>query len=371
MSLDRRLLKNLDYSLVAAVLAMCAMGLVIVYSATRGGIGQEASSDPLYFLRKQLAAFVIGSACVLAILTMDYNIARRAHLALYLGTLGLLLLVLLVGRRISGAQSWFRIGPVALQPSELAKVSVILTLANHLAEGDIRSRRGLITAFLHVALPSGLVLLQNDLGTAIIFVGMTFAMVYVAGARTKDLVAIVAAGALISPVVFFFGFKDYQRARILTFLNPYADPTGTGYNVIQSTIAIGSGKFFGKGLFRSTQARLNFLPAHHTDFIFSVIGEELGFIGGITVLALYAFILWRCLQTAIAAKDMFGRLVATGVMSMVLVHVLINVGMTMSLMPVTGIPLPFLSYGGSSLMANLIAIGFVLDIYMRRQKILF
>jgi rod shape determining protein RodA len=183
--------------------------------------------------------------------------------------------------------------------------------------------------------------------------------------------SIAAIGALVSPAVFFLGLKDYQRARILTFINPYADPTGTGYNVIQSTIAIGSGGFFGKGFFRSTQVRLNFLPAHHTDFIFSVIGEELGFLGGVAVLAIYAVILWRCLQAASAAKDSFGQLVATGIASMILIHVLINIGMTMSLMPVTGIPLPFLSYGGSSLMANLIAIGFVLNINMRRQKILF
>ncbi|MEW5865472.1 MAG: rod shape-determining protein RodA [Bacillota bacterium] len=370
--LERRLLRNLDYSLVLAVLAMCFIGFAVVFSATRGGIGQGSPPDALYFVKRQVTAFVIGTLLVGMILTMDYRLAERAHKVLYFVNVTMLVLVLVMGRRISGAQSWFRLGPLALQPSELAKVAVILTFARHLAEADdVASRRGLAMAFLHVAVPMVLVLLQNDLGTALVFCGITLGMLYVAGARGKDLLAIVGVGALASPALFFFVLKDYQRARLLAFLNPYADPTGTGYNVIQSTIAIGSGRFFGKGLFHGTQARLNFLPAHHTDFIFSVVGEELGFIGAIVVLTLYAFILWRCLQVAAIAKDAFGRLVATGVASMLLFHILVNIGMTMSLMPVTGIPLPFLSYGGSSLLANLIAIGFVLDIHMRRQKILF
>ena len=371
MIVDRRLIRNLDFPLIIAVLIMCGIGLVFVYSATHGGVGHGQPIDPFSFVKRQLAAFFVGIACVMVILTIDYNLVRRAHYFLYWGTIALLVLVLVFGRRVSGAERWLKIGPAVVQPSEMAKIAVILTLSNRLADADMNSRYDLIIAFLHVALPTGLVLLQNDLGTAIVFVGITIAMLFVAGMRPRDLLAIIAIGALASPVVFFLGLKDYQRARILTFINPYADPTGTGYNVIQSTIAIGSGGFFGKGLFRSTQVRLNFLPAHHTDFIFSVIGEELGFLGGVAVLAVYAVILWRCLQTAAVAKDTFGQLVAAGVASMILIHVLINVGMTMSLMPVTGIPLPFVSYGGSSLVANLIAIGFVLNINMRRHKILF
>ena len=371
MILERRLLRNLDFLLITAVLVMCSIGLAVVYSATYRGVGHGQPDDPFAYFKRQLVAFLVGIACIAAILTMDYNLARRAHHLLYWGNIAILALVLLMGRRVSGAERWLKIGPLVLQPSELAKIAVILTLSNYLADADTNSRRDLIIAFIHVALPTGLVLLQNDLGTAIVFVGITMSMLFVAGMRLKDLMAIVAIGALASPLVFFLGLKDYQRARILTFINPYADPTGTGYNVIQSTIAIGSGGFFGKGLFKSTQVRLNFLPAHHTDFIFSVIGEELGFLGGVAVLALYAVILWRCLRAASSAKDSFGQLVAAGVASMILIHVVINIGMTMSLMPVTGIPLPFLSYGGSSLMANLVAIGFVLNINMRRQKILF
>ncbi|NLD12173.1 MAG: rod shape-determining protein RodA [Firmicutes bacterium] len=369
--LDKRLLRNLDFVLITAVLVMCGIGLVFVYSATHTGIGHGPPADPFAFVKRQLQAFAAGIVCIIIILTIDYNLVRRVHSVIYWGNIAILVLVLLFGRRVSGAERWLKIGPVVLQPSELAKIAVILTLSNYLADADMNSMRDLLIAFFHVGLTTGLVLLQNDLGTAIVFVGITMAMLFVAGMRLRDLMSIVAIGALASPIVYFFGLKDYQRARILTFLNPYADPTGKGYNVIQSTIAIGSGGFFGKGLFKSTQVRLNFLPAHHTDFIFSVIGEELGFLGCVVVLALYAIILWRCFLAAFSAKDTFGQLVAAGIGSMLLLHVLINIGMTMSLMPVTGIPLPFLSYGGSSLMANLIAIGFVLNVNMRRQKILF
>ncbi len=372
MILERRLLRNLDFSLMIAVFLLCTLGFAAVYSATRSGTGQGMPADPLYYVKRQLTAFAIGVLLVGVILTMDYRFAQRAHLVLYWSCVGMLALVLVAGRRVSGAQSWFRLGPLALQPSELAKVLVILTLANHLSQAeDVSSRRGLALALLHVLPPMGLVLLQNDLGTALVFAGMTLGMLYVAGADTRHLLALVGLVAAASPAAFMFVLKDYQRARLVAFLNPHADATGTGYNVIQSIIAIGSGRFFGKGLLKGTQAQLNFLPAHHTDFIFSVIGEELGFVGAIIVLALYAFVLWRCLQVAASAKDSFGRLVAAGVASMLLFHVLVNVGMTMGLMPVVGIPLPFLSYGGSSLLANLLAIGFVLDIHMRRQKILF
>ena len=371
MNLDKRLLRNLDFFLISIVLIICAIGLTVVYSATCGGAGRGRPDDPFAYFKRQLAAFIVGTACIVLVLTIDYNLIRRIHLLFYWGNIAMLALVLVVGKRISGAERWIRFGSFALQPSEPAKIAVILTLANFLADADMDSRRDLIFAMAYVALPTGLVLLENDLGTAIVFVCITIGMLFVAGMRLRDLTFMLGFGALISPLVFFFGLKEYQRARILTFINPYADPTGTGYNVIQSTIAIGSGGFFGKGLFQSTQVRLNFLPAHHTDFIFSVIGEELGFLGGIAVLIIYTLILWRCLAAASTAKDPFGQLIASGIASMLLIHILINIGMTMSLMPVTGIPLPFLSYGGSSLMANLIAIGLVLNINMRRHKILF
>jgi rod shape determining protein RodA len=217
----------------------------------------------------------------------------------------------------------------------------------------------------------GLILLQPDLGTAMVFVGILFGMLWVAGANPKHLGAIVLAGLILAVPLFLWVLKPYQQARLMTLFNPYADPTGNGYNVIQSMIAIGSGRFLGKGLFGGTQTQLNFVPEHHTDFIFSVIGEELGFAGGALVLFLFLILLWRIMTVAATSKDKYGALIATGVTAMIGFHVLENVGMTMGVMPVTGIPLPFISYGGSSLMANMIAIGLVLNVGMRRQKIMF
>jgi rod shape determining protein RodA len=216
-----------------------------------------------------------------------------------------------------------------------------------------------------------LIMLQPDLGTALVFIAILFAMLYMSGVPAKHLLVLLLIGAAASPIAYTYGLKEYQRQRLLIFLDPYKDPTGFGYNVIQSTIAIGSGRLFGKGFLAGSQTQLNFLPEHHTDFIFSVVGEEWGFIGAVVVLALFFTIVWRGLRTAAEARDMYGTLVATGLTTMFLFHVLINVGMNMSAMPVTGIPLPFLSYGGTSLMTNLMAVGIMLNIQARRQKILF
>ncbi|HHV62802.1 MAG TPA: rod shape-determining protein RodA [Firmicutes bacterium] len=371
MLVDRRLARNLDYGLLFATLALVVFGIIIIYSATYANKGENLG-DPFYFVKRQALAAVLGVLALFIILNIDYRLFERIRSPIYFGNIALLAAVLVAGQRISGAQSWFRLGPLALQPSELAKVAVIITLADHLVKrDDIDSFWGLIPPFVHAGIPMALILLQNDLGTVLVFGAIVLGMVYVAGARTRDLAVIAGGLGALSPFIYFFLLKPYQRARLLIFLNPYRDPMGDGYNVIQSTIAIGSGRLFGKGLFGGTQAKLNFLPAHHTDFIFSVVGEELGFIGAVIVLLVYFFIIWRCLQASWQAKDKYGSLLAAGVASMLLFHVLINIGMTMSVMPVTGIPLPFLSYGGSAMLADLIAIGIVLNVHMRRQKILF
>lgn len=224
MILDRRLLRNLDFVLITAVLVMCGIGLIFVYSATHGGVGHGEPEDPFAYFKRQLAAFLVGVACIVVILTIDYNLVRRAHPFLYWGNIAILVLVLLAGRRVSGAERWLKIGPVVLQPSELAKIVVILTLSNYLADADMNSRRDLVIALLHVGLPTGLVLLQNDLGTAIVFVGITMGILFVAGMRPKDLLAIVAIGALASPIVFFFRVNDSTDLR--------NDPTLLRYSCI-------------------------------------------------------------------------------------------------------------------------------------------
>ena len=236
--------------------------------------------------------------------------------------------------------------------------------------GKLNTFKDLIPIFIFVGIPFFLILKQPDLGTALVFIAILMGMLFVAGIRLKHFVAIIIAGLAALPVFWYF-LKDYQKERLMVFLDPNADPLGSGYHIIQSKIAIGSGMFFGKGIFSGTQSQLNFLPENHTDFIFAVVGEETGFIGALIVLLLYFIILYRGIRIASAAKDNFGMLLATGITSMFVFHILVNIGMTMGIMPVTGIPLPLMSYGISSLVMNLFSIGLLLNIYMRRQKIMF
>lgn len=369
--LDRRLAKNLDQGFLLAVLALLVIGLVAVYSATYAK-QIEATGNPYGLLLRQSISASLGLLALAVMIQFDYHYLERLARPLYFASLGLLALVLVLGHQAKGAQAWFRVGSLSFEPSELVKIAVILSLAKFLDKrDDINRWRGLLAAFVHVGAPMGLILLQPDLGTALVFGGILLAMVYVAGAQPKHLLTILLTGAILAVPVYFWVLEPYQQARIMTLVNPYADPTGNGYNVIQSMIAVGSGRLFGKGLFGGTQTQLNFVPEHHTDFIFSVVGEEAGFMGSILVLFLYYYVFRRGLAAVGEAKDRFGMLLATGVVAMLFSHVLINVGMNVGVMPVTGIPLPFLSYGGSALIAHLMGVGLVASVYMRRQKILF
>lgn len=375
---DRKLLRNVDWLLPLTALLLMGFGLVIVYSATRKTLGLTLG-EPLYFVIRQLMYALVGTVAALALISTDYRVFGQYYKPIYLGTLGILGLVLVYGQTINGTTGWFRVGPVGMQPAEFAKLSVIVTLARHLEKKEsLDNPLDLVSPFIHVGIPMGLILLQPDFGTAMVFGGILFGMLYVAGARPLHLLAAMGAGvgSLVLAVVgtklgFLHILKPHQIDRILVFLDPYAYRTGAGWNVIQSMIAIGSGGFFGKGLFGGTQTQLNFLPAHHTDFIFSVVGEELGFMGAFLLLVLYAVLLHRGLRVVVMAKDRFGALVAAGVISMFLFHLMINIGMTLGIMPVTGIPLPFISFGGSSLLTNVLAVGLLIGIQMRKQKIRF
>ena len=284
----------------------------------------------------------------------------------------LLILVMLVGQTALGAQRWIALGPISIQPSEFSKLIMIIALAAMLEKrgGKINTITDLAPVAAYVGVPFLLVLKQPDLGTSLVFLAIFFGMVFVAGVRLRLLLGIFGAGLAAMPVLWHF-LKDYQKMRIMVFMDPNVDPLGAGYHIIQSKIAIGSGMLFGKGLFGGTQSQLNFLPENHTDFIFSVVGEELGFVGCAILLLLYLVVLWRGIRIAQDASDMFGRLLAVGITSMIAFHVLINVGMTMGIMPVTGIPLPLMSYGVSSLTTNIMAIAILLNIQLRRQKLLF
>lgn len=322
---------------------------------------------------------VVGLVFSAGVLSLDYSRWKRYARAVYFLSLGLLALVLFHAPTIFGAGRWLLVGSIQIQPSELAKLAVIIMLAKFLSDHEGEDPSYIMwISLLYLAFPIGLVLLQPDLGTALVFIGILFGMLFVAGVPGKRLLIMAGVGLALFVVAVFLStqgwleiFKDYQLKRLLIFINPYRDPTGDGWNVIQSMIAIGSGGFFGKGLFSGTQTQLDFVPARHTDFIFSVIGEELGFLGGIALLVCYWFLLLRGIHLLSRAKDKFGALLIAGVLSMIFFHVFINVGMALGMMPVTGLPLPFASVGGTSLAASMMGVAIVLSVYMRRQKILF
>ena len=304
-------------------------------------------------------------------MNFDYRGLQQYGSRLYIFNLIMLLAVMLFGQAALGAQRWIQLGPISLQPSEFSKLIMIICLASVLESrvGKLNSIHDLLPIAVYVGVPFLLVLKQPDLGTSLVFMAIFFGMIFVSGIRIRLLVGIFLAGLASTPILWHF-MKDYQKMRIMVFLDPNVDPLGSGYHIIQSKIAIGSGMLFGKGLFEGTQSQLNFLPENHTDFIFAVVGEELGFAGAVVLLILYLIVLWRGIQIARDAVDMFGRLLAVGITSMLAFHVLVNVGMTTGIMPVTGIPLPLMSYGVSSLTTNIMAITILMNIHLRQQKFL-
>ena len=371
---ELRLLRKLDWLLLGAVLLLCGLGLLAIYSASRSGLLAQGQ-PPTYLLQRQAAWMGIGLVALAALLYPDYTLLRRWQRPLYLLVCLLLVAVMRGGQASSGAMRWIALGPLTLQPSELAKLAVIVVLAGLLPrEGQPAPLPGgrLLRSGLYVLLPFLLVFRQPDLGTALVLLAIWGAMAFLAGARPAHLAAVALGGLLVFGLAWHQGvIKDYQKDRLRVFMDPEADPLGAGYHVIQSKIAIGSGRLAGKGWLHGTQSQLRFIPEQHTDFVFTVIGEELGLWGAGLVLGLYLVVLWRMLRAAEAASDAFGALLAAGGAAMFAFQGLVNVGMTMSIMPVTGIPLPFLSYGGSSLLANMMAIGLLVGIGMRRHKISF
>jgi rod shape determining protein RodA len=374
--LDRRVLKNLDFALLAAVGLLVVIGLTMVYSASHAK-EYLTDGDPFLFVKKQSIAVIIGLAALTLALLFDYRISKRTMYILYGLNIAVLLLVLSpLGTVKNGAQSWL----FGIQPAEFSKIIMIVILGNYLARKDsLDSFWNFIGPFLFAGFPLVLILMQPDFGTALVFIFFLFLMMYIAGAPGWKLGILVLGGILSIALIFYVcslfhlpkPLKEYQIARLSSFINPEADPQGSGWNVRQAMIAVGSGQFFGKGLFRGTQGRLGYLPENHTDFIFAVLSEELGFVGAFGVLFLFFVFIWRSVRIAAQAKDRAGTIIATGVLAMFLFHILENVGMNIGIMPITGIPLPFISSGGSSMISNLAATGLLLNIWARRQKIMF
>ncbi len=363
----RRLLRQLDVLLVLSTVALVGFGLVMVYSST------HLSPRPFLYLRSQALHLAVGLAIGAVILAIDYRALASSARVLYVTNILLLGAVLVphIGRMSLGAQRWIALGPLGqFQPSEIAKLVIVITLAKHLTDraGPYESVWNLLPFLGHVALPMLLIFRQPDLGTALVYGAIFVGMLYAAGARRRDLATLGAAGVVLIPILWHV-LKEYQRRRLLAFVHPNLDPLGSGYGIIQSKIAVGSGLVWGKGLFAGTQGVLRFVPEHHTDFIFSVIGEELGFVGSIVLLGLFLLWVYRGLRIAAVARDRFGALAAVGIVSMVAFHVFVNVGMTVGIMPITGIPLPFISYGGSALMAMVWSTALLLNIGMRHQRV--
>ena len=368
MILSKRLLRRTDLTLIAAAAAIVIMSLVIIGSATHVNTPSE---ERYWFVQRQGISIIVDIALAAFLMNFDYKILQRYGNHFYVFNLILLILVMLVGQTALGAQRWIALGPISIQPSEFSKLIMIIALAAMIEKrGKIQSLSDVAPVAGYVLVPFLLVLKQPDLGTSLVFLAIFFGMVFVAGIRLRILAGIFGLGLAALPVLWHF-LKDYQKMRIMVFMDPNVDPLGAGYHIIQSKIAIGSGLLFGKGLFGGTQSQLNFLPENHTDFIFSVVGEELGFVGCAVLLLLYLIVLWRGIRIAQDASHTFGRLLAVGITSMIAFHVLVNVGMTMGIMPVTGIPLPLMSYGVSSLTTNVMAIAILLNIQLRRQKLLF
>ncbi|KAB2952410.1 rod shape-determining protein RodA [Heliorestis acidaminivorans] len=350
---------------------------LIVLSSASANIG----ADRWDFVRKQALWMGIGLAAAIALVFVSYQNAARYSWYLYGFTLLLLLSVIVWGTDINGSQRWIKFGTFQFQPSELAKLLLIVTFADFLSKryGKLNTITDLLPCFLYMALPMALILIQPDLGTSLVLVAVMMGMLLIAGANKKILLSLTVGGfAIISTALagyFFWGLslplQDYQIMRLVIFFNPDMDPAGFGYQIRQSLIAIGSGGLIGKGLYNGSQVQLNFLPEHHTDFIFAVVGEELGFIGAAALLLLFMFLILRSIRIALDARDVFGSLIVMGIASMLLFQVLVNVGMTISVMPITGLPLPFVSYGGTSMLTNMMALGLLLNVHIRRQTIMF
>ena len=365
-------LRRLDLVLLGAVVALVGIGALLVWSATRARLLQ-AGADPQAYLRRHVLNALLGAALGAGAALVDYRVVRAwAPLIHVAATLGLAA-VLVVGTTVNGAHSWIVLpGGLQVQPSEFAKVALVVLCAMLLAErsvGQERPRDGDVALVLGVAaVPVALVMLQPDLGTVLVLCATLLGVLVVAGARLRWVVGLVLAGVATSVAAVLLGVLDqYQIDRFTAFADPEHDPQGVGYNTNQARIAVGSGGLLGKGLFRGTQTTGRFVPEQQTDFVFTVAGEELGFAGSAVIVLLLGIVLWRGLVAASRAGDDFGRIVAGGIVCWLGFQTFINIGMTLGITPVTGLPLPFVSYGGSAMFANLVAVGLLLNVGMRRR----
>lgn len=365
--IDRRVVEHFDWGLLLITLTLCGLGLVALYSALYAGT--DMSMRPLFV--KQLVWLGGGFGIMAITFCVDPKEFERWTPGIYIGCLILLVAVLLVGRVVGGSRRWLVLGSFTLQPSEPAKIGVILMLARHYARNATTRGLGfreLIQPAAIVMFPFLLIYLQPDLGTGLLIVMIAGVMTLFVKIERRTLMAMVGAGLGLAVAAWLFFLKAYQKERVLTFLNPDRDPLGSGYHIIQSKIAIGSGMLTGKGFLQGTQNTLSFLPERHTDFILSVLAEEWGFLGTMVLVLLYGTLFLWGLNIAHKSRNTFGTITTVGVTAMLFWEAFINMGMVMGLMPVVGVPLPLVSYGGSSVVTSLVAIGLLMGVSMRRFK---
>jgi rod shape determining protein RodA len=355
-----KLIHNIDWDILAAVFGIILIGLLCLYSAT------SLQSINIFF--KQILWVFVGLTVMLVFFMIDYRDLMRLAWPIYILTLILLTLVLVIGTEAGGARRWLSLGFFGVQPSEIAKIMVIIWAGFYgvkREQTEPYNLRELLLFFVVLSVPVVLTLLEPDLGTAGIIVLIAMGTIFVVGMKKSAVIATSVFAACMIPVL-WLSLKGYQRQRILSFLDPQSDPLGSGYHALQSKIAVGSGGLIGKGFLHGTQTQLMFLPEHHTDFIFSVFAEEWGFIGSFIVLLLYTVLVTKIVSIGSKAKDKFGALLCFGIAIYFSLHVFINIGMAIGILPVVGVPLPFISYGGSFMLTNMACIGIVLSVSWRR-----
>ncbi len=373
LKIDRRMIEHFDWITFAVVIFISIIGIMTIYSATRPPM-DEGQHPPFYV--KQLLWLCIAILSLILFIIVDYTKFKNVWLIFYIVGILLLVIVLFTGKTVMGAKRWINLGFFSFQPSEIFKIIFVISISAFLEnkKSPLSTKDALKTIAIFGIIPSLLIMKQPDLGTAILIFTVTFIMVVYKGLPTRLLIFFISVA--ITSVLFlwellWYGLKDYQKNRLLAFLDPTVDPRGIGYNIMQSVITIGSGGFLGKGYLEGTQGPLKFLPERHTDFIFPIFAEEWGFLGCLFLLSIYFILFTRCLKTSTIAKDNFGKLISIGFTSIFVLYFFINIGMTTGIMPVVGIPLPFMSYGGTTLLANFIGIAFIINVRMRRFELFY
>ncbi len=361
-------LRHVDGLLLLAVLGLSGFGLVMIYAATAPSLVSQGL-DPRLFVERQITSLVLGLGVMVVLAVVDYRMLTRWAAFAYIGAVALLAATLVAGEVINASQSWLSVGGLELQPAELAKPALVLALASLVGERR-QPRPGprvLLGMLLLAGVPMALIAAQPDLGTLLVFAAVLFGVVLLSGVKVRYIVLLVLLGVLaVGGVVRMGVLEDYQLERLTAFLHPESAPQAATYNVTQAQIAIGSGQLGGRGLFQGSQTSLSYVPENHTDFIFTVVGEELGFVGAAGTLGAYALLIWRALRIAALSRDRAGTIIASGVLTVFTFQVAVNVGMAVGLLPVTGLPLPLISYGGTSLVGSLAMVGLLQNVHLHR-----